>query len=66
MEWIRLLGRLMGESDWSRGNQQPFRRCFPSPEKIELCIEVFGAVDYTGNIERNGYRIEIAAHLNNP
>jgi len=64
--WTRLLGRFMGESDWSRKNRQPFRRCVTSAEKIELCIDVFAAVDYTGNIQRNGYRIEIEAHLNSP
>jgi hypothetical protein len=63
--WTQLLRRLMRESGWSSNASQQFQLCFTSLERIELCFLVLSAKDYTNNIERNGYRVVIEAHIYN-
>ena len=63
--WTQLLRRLMRKSGWNSNRSQQFQLCFTSLERIELCVLVLSAKDYTNNIERNGYRVVIEAHINN-
>jgi hypothetical protein len=63
--WTQILLRLMREPGWNADAKQPFNRCFTSMKEIDLCVDVFHMKDYTNNIERNGFRIEIEAHIKN-
>jgi len=63
--WTRLVRRLKAGPGWDENAQMPFRRRFASPDGVELCIEVFGVVQYPDNKARAGYIVTITTYVKN-
>lgn len=53
--WSGMLKRLKNEPGWNGKGFPEFQRCFSSSAKSQICIAVYAAKDYTGNVERAGY-----------
>jgi hypothetical protein len=61
--WTRLIKRLQAGPGWDRAGDTPFKRCFASPERVELCVTVMRRDDYPDNKKVSGYIVLIEAHL---
>lgn len=60
--WTQLVRRLKREPGWKTTESVQFRRCYSFPDGRELCLEVYGDEDYTGNQKKNGYLVVITVH----
>lgn len=61
--WTRLVKRLEADPAWNRLDHTPFKRCFASPDRVELCVMVLRQDDYPDNKKVSGYVAFIEAHL---
>ncbi len=61
--WTRLLERLEADPGWVGANDTPFKRCFTSPDRVQLCVWVLRKDDYPDNKKVSGYVAVVEAHL---
>lgn len=61
--WTRLVKRLKAGPGWDAAASTPFKRCFTSPDRVELCVSVLRKDDYPDNKKVSGYVVVIEAHL---
>jgi hypothetical protein len=61
--WTRLVKRLKAAPGWNNGGDTPFKRCFISPDRVELCVKVVRWDDYPDNKRVSGYVALVEAHL---
>jgi hypothetical protein len=61
--WTRLVKRLKAGPGWDNAADTPFKRCFASPDRVELCVRVLRRDDYPDNKRVSGYVALIEAHL---
>ena len=61
--WTKLVGRLMKDPSWKKEGRQPFRRCFPSTDGAEFCIDVFKGEDYVDNKPIPGFGVGVMARV---
>lgn len=61
--WTRLVKRLKAGPGWADAAGTPFKRCFASPERVELCVSVLRKDDYPDNKKVSGYVVVVEAHL---
>jgi hypothetical protein len=61
--WTRLVKRLKAGPGWDNAASTPFKRCFTSPDRVELCVIVLRKDDYPDNKKVSGYVAVVEAHL---
>ena len=64
--WTLLVKRLKASSEWNHGADTPFKRCFTSTDRVELCVRVLRTDDYPDNKKVSGYVALVEAHLPDP
>jgi|SRR5579864_3674649 len=61
--WTLLIKRLRSGPGWDNGADTPFKRCFVSPDRVQLCVRVLRSDDYPDNKRVPGYVALVEAHL---
>jgi len=61
--WTRLVKRLQAGPGWDAAASTPIKRCFTSPDRVELCVIVLRKDDYPDNKKVSGYVAVVEAHL---
>lgn len=61
--WTRLVKRLKAGPGWADDADTPFKRCFASPDRVELCVRVLRDDEYPDNKKVSGYVVVVEAHL---
>jgi hypothetical protein len=61
--WTRLVKRLKAGPGWDNAASTPCKRCFTSPDRVELCVIVLRKDDYPDNKRVSGYVAVVEAHL---